>query len=259
MTFRTLLVIGEKHKEIAEKYSLDTKVEPYVKFRLDDAGEYRQKRLAAIESILNSKAIPLSEKQKDIYKDLYLEIREMDDFEYYQTITNGCTYDETNGDALSTENPLAQYKYERCPQTVLEARGEESDFSNPFWLKDGYIAYSAKKGDINWDRMHLYNTEVYEKAWAICVDGVEPTDDEGRRIKEMMGNKREYFDNFANIEEYVRHSCSFWTYGVATEEKYEGIDYTVSDKEWVANFFERFIEPLSDDTLLSLYEVRALE
>ena len=51
----------------------------------------------------------LTEKYKEMY-DLY---REMDDFEYYEELTVGCSYDE-DGNAWSTENPWAHYQYEKC-------------------------------------------------------------------------------------------------------------------------------------------------
>ena len=50
--FRTLLVIGENHPEIAKKYSLDTKVEPYMRYRFDDAEKLHVKYLKVLENMI---------------------------------------------------------------------------------------------------------------------------------------------------------------------------------------------------------------
>jgi hypothetical protein len=73
-----------------------------------------------------------------------------------------------------------------------------------------------------------------------------------------MGNRTEYFAQFKNKEQYVRHSTSFFTYGVATAKEYHEVDYTVSDMDWVSNFYDKFIKPLEGNPLLSIYEVHAL-
>ena len=257
--FRTVLVIGKNHEEIIKKYSLDTKVEKYLKMKFDDAELLRQKHLDFIEKVLTNKKVILSERQKEIYKDLYLDIKDMDEFEYFQKMTDGCYYDEKTGDAYSTENPNAYYQYERCPQHRLDVTGEESDFSNPFILKDGTISYVAKVSDIDWERMHMYNTELYKSAWELVVDGREPKNETEKTIKDRMKNRLSYFDNFASKEEYVIHSCSFWLYGVAKNDSYQELDYRISDKKWISEFYERFIKNLDENEILSIYEVKRIE
>lgn len=257
--FRTVLVIGKNHEEIIKKYSLDTKVERYLKMKFDDAEKLRLKHLEFIEKVLTNKQVVLTDTQKEIYKNLYLDIKEMDSFEYFQKMTEGCYYDEETGDAYSTENPNAHYQYERCPQHRLEVKNEESDFSNPFILNDGTISYVAKVGEINWKRMHLYNTKLYEAAWELCVEDREPLNGEEKKIKDNMKNRLGYFDNFDSKDSYVKHSCSFWMYGVAMEDKYEELDYTISDKQWVSNFYEKYIRNLDKNETLSIYEVKRIE
>ena len=39
-TFRTLLVIGDNHEEIAKLYSLDTMVKPYLRYKFDNKSKY---------------------------------------------------------------------------------------------------------------------------------------------------------------------------------------------------------------------------
>ena len=41
-------------------------------------------------------------------------------------------------------------------------------------------------------------------------------------------------------------------------KEYIEMDGTTEDKQWVANFYNRFIVPLPDDTLLTIYEAKGL-
>lgn len=258
--FKKILVIGNNHEEIIKKYSADTKVEKYVYMKRDDAEKNQRKYLKYLETLLNNKEIKLPEYQREVYQDLYMDIKEMDDFEYYLYATKGCTYDEDNGDALTDKNPNAHYQYEKCYQKSLLKYGEEGEgtFSNPFHLLDGSLSYSAKKEDIDWSVEHMYHTDIYEAAWDIVVNGREPQNKQEEIIKNNMSRKLNYFMNFKNKDEYVKHSCSFWCYGVATDKEYIEMDGTTEDKQWVANFYDRFIVPLPDDTLLTIYEAKSL-
>lgn len=258
--FRTVLVIGDNPDELIKKYSADTKVEKYVKYHLDDAGKLRQSYLKLIETVMDSKSLNLSENQRENYKKLYLNVKEMDDFEYYQYITRGCLYNEENGDAYSEDNPDAHYRAERCYEDRLKSYNEEGPFSNPFWLNDATKSYSARFNDICWERIHLFSPEVelYSRAWEIVVDGDEPKNEKEERIKENMNGKLGYFLNFKNKDEYVKHSCSFWCYGVINENGYNEVTYQISDKQWVSEFYDTYIKAIKGNPLLTIYEVRSL-
>lgn len=260
--FRVILAIGkskEENDENVKKYSLDTKVEPYLRLRKKDAKKAQKQHLKYIEELINNKNITLNDYIRNTYKDMYLEVKDMSAEDYFYNITQGCTYDEKTGDAYSTENPNAYYKYERCHQHRLEVTGEEGDFSNPFILDDGTKSYVAKASEIDWEKMHMCNTEIYKAAWELVVFDREPVNDREKRIKENMKNKIDYFSNFEDCDEYVRHSCSFWTYGVVLPDGYKEVDYTISDKEWVSTFFDRFIKPLKGDEVLTIYEAKAID
>lgn len=259
-SFKKILVIGDNHEEIIKKYSLDTKVEKYVYARLDDAPKSRQTALSNLEKIINSNNLMLTDLQRTIYNNQYMDIKEMSDFDYYLYSTKGCTYDEENGDALSDVNPNAHYKYEKCYQKSLLKYGEDGEgtFSSPFILKDGTKSYSAKKGDIDWSKNHMYNTQIYEAAWDIVVNGKKPENEQEEIIEKNMSRKTEYFKSFKNKKDYVEYSCSFWCYGVATEKEYKEMTDAIEDKYWIANFFEKYIAPLSDDTLLTIYEAHSI-
>lgn len=255
-TFRTLLVIGENHLDIARKYSLDTKVEPYIRYRFDDAEKLHIKYLKTLEGLIK-KTQGTSQLLADKYKELYDEYREMDDFEYYQQLTYGCKYDD-NGDAWSEENPNAHYQYEQCyDKRIRQDQRNEANFSIPLILKDGKKAYSALMGEIDWEKNHMYNTEIYQSAWDICVNGKKPVTEEEKLIKQNFSRRNEYFSNFKSADEYIRHNCSFWCYGVATQEKYVCAD-SQAPIEWTANFYDRFVRNLPDSERLSIYEMKLL-
>lgn len=253
----TLLIIGDNPEEIFKKYSFETEVEPYLFMRRKDAKKIKARHEKMLKEILDSKNNGLTEYQKEVFQQVYNELHSMDEFDYYLRETKGCKYDEESGDAYTTKNPNAHYEYGRCPQKRLDATNEESDFSNPFKLTDGTISYTAKKGEIRWDFMHLYNPYVYESAWELVVDKREPVNETETLIQANMINRTAYFENFKSKEEYVAYSSSFWCYGIAKDDEYIGFDNAnVTDYEWVTNFYDLYIKDLPDDTLLTIYEIR---
>lgn len=266
ITFRTVMVVGDNPDELIKKYDLDTKVEPYVKLKRSDAENARLNHLKFIDEILKTDKIVLNGRQRDLYKDIYLDISEMDAAEYFERVTEDCLYDDETGDAISMVNPNAKYQHATNPQKRLDKDGTEHDFVNPFILipeegeEEGeVISYTAKKGEIDWKRMHLWNTHIYKRAWELCVNDENPLNEEEEIIKKNMSNRLDYFDNFNNKEDYISHSCSFWCYGYIDEYGYKELDHTISDKEWVRNYYDTFVKPLSDDALISLYLVRAID
>lgn len=263
---RTVLVIGDKPDEIIARYNKDTVVPEYVRFKRDDAGEYRRKYLRLLDSILSSDQLNLSVRQRDAYKELYLDIHDMDEIEFYIYYTKkwASRYDEETGDCYSRINPEAHYERISNPQVILDKRHEESTFSTPFWMNDASKSYTARFNDICWERINAFPpvVEYYKRAWEVCVEDDEPKTDAEKRIKESMANRVKYFASFKNKEEYAIFSSSFFCYGVATDKSYHEISYKESEIEWVKGFYKRFLkkyEENGENPLLSIYEVRSIE
>lgn len=253
--FRTVLVVGDNPTEIIKKYSQNTKVEPYIFLKREDAGKHKEMRLKMLKASLNSDI--LSDNQIELTREVINIISEMTDLEYFIDVTADCEYyDDNTGDAYTTINPNAFYKNERSPQEVLEKSGEESGFCNPFKLYDDYISYSATKGEIDWSLNHLHNAHVYDIAWELIVNGKEPRTDAEKKIQENMKNRQGYFANFKDKNEYVSYCTSFWTYGIATNDEYQEVGK--NNKEWISTFYDKYIKDLPDDTLLTIYEVQGL-
>lgn len=246
-------MIGDNPDAEVAKYSADTKVESHLFFKFEDAQSRLDQKKHIMERLLSGSVVPLSSDQGELYKRVYQEWCDMDAVDYFYNATEGCTYDPETNDAYTTENTDAKYSNPVCPRNA-----EAGNFSNPFTLRDGTKSYSARYEDIDWGRMHMANTAPYEAAWEIVVEGREPVGENEENIKKYMGQRLAYFMNFASKEEYVAHSCAFWTYGVIVDGKYEGLDYHVSDRDWVSGFYSRYIEHMDGNPLMTIYEVRGI-
>lgn len=256
-SFRTLLVIGDNHEEIVKKYSLDTMVQPYLRYKFDDKSKYHIDQMKVLEKQIQTTQ-DTNSKLSNMYKELYKKTSEMDDFEFYQELTAGCIYDD-NGNAWSVENPNAYYQFEKCyDKRIREDQRNEAPFSNPFILKDGTKAYSAKMKDIDWSKNHMINVDMYRTTWEICVEGRQPENQEEQLIYDSLHLKQVYFENFDNIDTYIAHNCSFWTYGIATENEYIcGKQDTAI--EWTTHFFDKYIKDLPEETVLTIYEIKLID
>ena len=84
----------------------------------------------------------------------------------------------------------------------------------------------------------------------------QPKTDEEKIIYENMRNRVEYFRLFETKDNYVMQSTAFWAYAFVDENKWTELDETTSQFEWVKNFYERFIKPLDDNTLLTIFECK---
>lgn len=261
--YRTILVIGDDHKDIVKKYSADTKVERHIKMKFDDAEKERKNHIKLIDNLLNDRRIFLTDTQRDIYEDMYRSLNKMTDFDYFREITEGCIYDEETGDAYTDYNENAYYQYERCQQHRLEVTGDEGDFSDPFILKDGTKSYSAHFNDIDWERIHKNKEQVKlnSRVWDLVVEDDEPLDEKEEKLKRRMENRQSYFlDNFDTKEDYIKHSTSLWYWGIATKDWYKEVNYKIDPMQWVTTFYDKFIKKLKkENPLITIYEVKALD
>ena len=244
---RMLLVIGENHKEVAAKYSEnDENAVENVLFRQDEADKALAEAIATIEAELKD--------NPDADNEILLEaLKEMDPDKFIETMVwNGAILND-EGYYVERTYPNACYSNELCGQSALEKTGEFSGIGTPFVLKDGTEAFVARKGDIDWDEVHLTDTETYEAIWELCVEGREPADEDEEKLYDYFRNK-DYLSNFKSKEEFVKHNCSFWCYGVVDEETcLLRSDFGCDDLTWKSEFYKNFVEQLDDDTVLALY------
>ena len=246
--FFNVLVIGDDPIEKMKKFDKNLHVEPYIKFRYLDAEKMQKSTIKVMtDFIKNQERLKLSDGVITYLKERVRAIASMKPFDYYRVITANMRYDE-NGNALSTENPNGKWAF--CNHTP-------TDFAMPFTLKDGTKSFQAKKGDINWNVMHMYNTELYTITWDLIHGDREPQNKQEENIIENAKGMDGYYSRFKDGEELAAYSCSYWNYAVTDGEKWEDLDDHPDTMEWVKKFYNKFIKKLPDDTLLTIFECKA--
>ena len=240
--FFSVMVVGDNHKELMDKYSFDLEVEPYVRYEYLKADKYQSNSIKALDNLLNNAdKVGLEPQLKEGLERRIKALKKMTPFEYYRELTEGLYYDE-NGNALTTENPNGHWVTARIGK----------NFSLPLKLKDGTETYSAKADDIDWWAMNE-PTAMYEAAWEMVMEGREPTNAAEERVYESMKDKTAYFSNFKDKEDYVTYSTSYWNY--AFVDKNGWVDMTYEDeKKWITNFFERFVKNIDPNDTVTIYE-----
>jgi hypothetical protein len=249
--FLSVMVVGNEPEKLMEKYDNALKVEPYIKYKYLDAEKMKSNASKMLTEILNNPdKIPLSKFQLDYFKERLKAINSMTPFEYYRTITDGLYYDE-EGNAMSEENPNGKWdKY-----------NIGKNFSYPLKLKNGKEVYQSIAKDIEWDEMHM-NPEyvkLFETIWALVVEDEEPSTKEEENLKVNWSTKKNYLSKFKDVDDFVSHNCAYWNYAVLNEDGWHDLDECINENEWIGNFFERFIEPLKDDDLITIYEYSIFE
>ena len=241
--FFSVMVVGDNPEVILEKYNMNKKVEPYIKFKFLQAEKYKEAAIKATEKIIEDASISMiTPSIKSALEENVKQLKAMPTFDYYRKITEGMYYDE-NGNALSEKNPEGKWK------TAHIGR----NFSLPLILKDGNESYSAKCSEVNWDAMNLKNQEIYRSAWEVVVEGREPVTEDERTILKSMGDKQVYFSKFPNKEAYVNHSTAYWNFAYVDENGWVDMSDD-NEQHWISTFFDRFVRNIKDDEKVSIYE-----
>lgn len=242
----SVLVVGDKPEELLAKYDENLKVDKYIKYSYSSMHSLRTKAIKLAEEVLKNKEnFKLSKYNVDYFEDKLNTMKSMSDFEYYSDLTQGLYID---GDGNAWDNTNKDGKFQTCQ------RGK--NFSIPFIMKDGKEVNSCKKGEVDWDKMHMskQTTTVYDKTWDLCHGIIEPSTSDEHKIYDNMSNLDGYFDNFKNKTEFVIHNCAYWNYAFLDENGWKDIDDSKSAIEWVATYFDLFIKPLDKDTKITIFE-----
>lgn len=238
------IVAGDNPIELMLPYDKTKEEEPYVKYRFKDAKTLKEKYIELYEGILNNDAETID---KEVLRDIVDDLKEMTIEEFYEDLTQGLEIDEENGDAISRENKNGHYTFYELGKW----------FSIPFLTKDGREVFQAKKSDIDWDKMHLNGGDVYKRAWEMVMENKEPNTDYEKTIYENMKDKTAYFEKFETKENYVISNTAFWGYAfVSNKTGWMDASECESQFAWMSCFYDVFINNLSDDTLLTIYECK---
>ena len=239
----TLMVVSKTPDEVVKKYDKSLEVEPYVKFSYKDMSKYRKTAIKSIEGILSNGCKGwVTEFIYNYFDEKLKVLSKMTDFEYYTMIASGCSFN-TDGDALSTENPNGKWSTCRLGRNI----------GIPFVLKSGVTSLQALAGDVDWEKMHMVNIEQYEAAWELFHGEREPETEMDRTIYENVKDKKRYFEGFKTKEDYVTYSCSYWCYAYADDNKWKWAD-DHKDIDWITEFYDKYVKALKPDDLVTLYE-----
>ena len=241
--FFVLIVAGENPDELIKLYDKNLKVAKHIVYRYEDAEYLKNLYLTMYENIINSKIA--NKDEIEFAQESYDDIKSKSTDDFYYELT--CDYElDENRNAVSEENINGKYSFYK----------KGNRFSIPFLTKEGNEVFQARKKDVDWGKMHLYGGEVYEKAWDLVMNGVKPKNDYEKNIYENMKDKVSYFKRFETKENYVIHSTAFWSYAFLDENGWCDMDDVSNQFVWVNNFYDTFIKPLNDNTLLTIYECK---
>lgn len=245
--FFSILVVGDNPEEQMAKYDCSLRVKPYIKYKYLDAEKMHKNAVKVLtEVVKNSDKFNFNKLQTDYFRDKLKSLSSMSSFEYYSTITHGLSYDD-NGNAMCDVNPKGKWQKYNIGK----------HFSYPFKLKDGSESYQALVKDIDWDEMHMGRDKVrlFETLWDLVVNDSDPQDEEEATLKREWQGRQTYFKSFKDVDEYVAHNCAYWNYAFLSDKTgWVDIDDENKSNEWVAGFFDRFIEGLGENDKLTIFE-----
>lgn len=238
------LVAGDNPEVLMSPYDKNIKTEPRIIYKYEDAEKLRSHYIKIYTAMIESDAIPEGPFKEDA-KDKLALIQNQTAAEFYLDLTEDYEHDKDTGDALTTENPDGKWTSYRMGKL----------FSLPFILKDGTETFQARKGDVNWELMHLHGGEIYKRAWEMVMEGSEPQTEYEEQIYKNMKARTAYFEKFQTKENYVLVNTAFWAYAFVTRTgNWIELEDDMDQFAWVNKFYDTFIEPLPDDTLLTIYE-----
>ena len=240
------IVAGDNPDELMKEFDKKKEVEPYLVYKYKDAHKIRKKYLDMYEGVLNNEEL-LKDYDEEGLREVIDDLRDMTDNEFYGQLVEGLKVDEVTGDAFSTANKDGKWTYYSIGKL----------FSIPFLTKDGRETFKAKKGEIDWDKIHLANQDVYRRAWEMVMEGSKPANGVEEQIYHNMYDKTTYFKKFETKENYVISNTAFWGYAFVSDTTgwVEAGD-DVDQFTWMTNYYDTFIKNLPDDTLLTIFECK---
>lgn len=240
--FFTTIVAGENPEELMKPYNKNITVEPYILYNFNDAHKLKKLYMDSCKEELAETTETLQQEEIKEEIDYVSQLSDDDFFDYFTM-----EYDKDNeGNAISTKNKKGKWSFYQLGKF----------FSVPFITLDGREVFQEHKKNIDWYRIHLHGQEIYKRAWEMVMENSKPNNDYENNIYENMKNRTAYFQKFGNKEKYVVHSTAFWGYAFLDENKWVDMDSAPDEFTWVSDFFEKYIDPLDEDTFLTIYECR---
>ena len=240
------IVAGDNPKELIEPYNENNNTDPYVVYKYKDVTKIKACTVKYYKQLKETVQSPI---EKEYLTNSILDLEEMDNEEFFYSICeeNPNYYISDNGDIMCNKNPDGHYSY--CNIGKL--------FSSPFITKDGKEVYQAKKGDIDWNKIHLNGGEAYKRVWEMVMEDSKPNDEHEQILYDNMKDKQAYFEKFETKENYVTSNTAFWGYAFLSDITGWLDAEDIEDQfVWMNNFYDLYIKNLPDDTLLTIYECK---
>lgn len=245
-----VMCVGDNPMNIMSRYDRNRKVDEHVKYRFEDAGRFREAAVLTLEKMLENRG-KFPSKGDDYFEIMKLRLenlKRMSDLDYYLEMTEGMNYDENNN-ALTNENE--EGKWNKCDFIKLE-----NSLYYPLELKDGTKSCSSINNNISWENMHMSrsNVRTYSVTWDMVVDGKKPENKIDETIFGVMNDKKDYLLGFGTKENYVKYSTAFWCNAFVDENGWHDVttDSRGDHKDWILNFYDRFIKNLSPDDKVTI-------
>jgi len=239
----SVLVIGPNSDEQMSKFDEMAEVnEPYVLYKYSDIKKYRNIQINVCKEYLKNIK---SQQEKESVINRMSELKSISDEEFYSRLGELHQFDAEKN-IISTDNPHGRW-------ITCEQGGRI--FSKFLVNLNGQYISTGKKFDIDWPRIHFdkHETQKYSRTWELCVDKAKCVTPEDMIITNNMSKYPEYFKNFKSKDDYIKYTCSFFTNAVVLNG--EWFDMENQDSyEWITTYYDRFIKPLSEDSLLTIYE-----
>jgi hypothetical protein len=239
--FLSLMVIGDKPELLMKNFDVNKKVDKYIKYQFKDVSHIKENTLLVLSELLKQKNV-----NKKLIEEEINEISEMSDIEFYSSLTKDLECDE-DGNAWSIENPNGKW---------VTYQGS-SNYSTPLRIFNGQTVFQAKKRDVDWKSLHLFHSDVYSKVWDMVINDEKPNSFHDDVLYKNMKPHKQYILSFGTKENYVKYNTSYWCYAIIRGNVWED----ANDKpiqEWVETFFDKYIKPLDDEELITIYEYIAI-
>lgn len=240
------IVAGNEPEKLIDEYCSQNTVEPYVVYKYKDANKIKTCTIKYYETLKETTYTPI---EREYINNSLLDLKDMSDDEFFESLCEGHPdyYINDSGDIISNKNPNGRYSY--CNIGKL--------FSIPFLTKDGKEVYQAKKGNIDWNRIHLNGGHAYKRVWEMVMENSEPLDNHEKVLYENMKDKIAYFEKFENKENYIISNTAFWGYAFLSEiTGWIDAEDIENQFTWMSNYFDLYIKNLPDETLLTIYECK---
>ena len=210
-------------------YDLAKQVAPYVVYEYAKRKEIRQQAIDIYQDLLTTlEKDPVNILICQVMRLKLEEMNEMSDEEYFETASQGMTYDKNTGDALSTINPKGRYSTLIEP-TLIHAVPLYDD-------KFQCLVRDIKIKEINKELI-----EEYSKQWDYFMKGAPIIKDD-------------YIKLYGDRETFIATMSEPFFYNAFVSNETGWVEQGDENQiQWVLKFRERFINNLPINTPLRVY------